>query len=751
MPTQRGDSGSSSLHGADHAEQHLTATATAMRSVLEGAEPVATSNALTTSAVGALFQRRLKTSAEGHEQQDPSQTESPSLHHPVTEAASRTGISGSTTTSSLASPKAVAAARPIHLPPLIEMLVGAVDSDATLHDLQDDVHKLRQNLTRPAKVDEQRAWQASIDSAIEGGDATTKAAAAAAATFRSSLQSRSHTLLARPSRMRAVNEEWGAALRWIAGWSSEELTADADAVAAAKAKKADALKRRGRIQSRKASRSGQSAAKWDLVERLTAEEASELLLLIDVCVDRCADIMTEDSAWGGPKDRTPVASKNIGNAVTDMRSSRRGSLLLTFMSSVLPGECSSQALVTGVVGLLFSSALAFLLHPGYGFTLLWKEKKEPASAWGGNDKEHDERIATPSRKSGGKKGKRRTRRQPKSSPVDESARQDQDKTATPSDREEALGAQTVQLSKSSSQTSLSDDDDAILVGLIRNANRSDTSTSSDASVRATRHNSTGTGTHTHLAAPQCDMSGQGPKPTRQQTAKNRTTKWRQRKFPIPTETQRNASHQQLREFQRIQLAKHFQMKEEAKHAAERAAAVRKKTSIGVSYSSVASSSSSPPLSPPRLTPQASVVGKKHKEPRSEVKDVETDNAFSSYATSPRSNIATPCRDLVSDNPLDDVACEILISSLSGMLDEEDNEYRHGKKDAHASTSGTGNAGVSPPPGFAYASSSSNFTTHPTGTGDYRDSPQSSSSPTVGALNIARVASTWSSGSQSDIW
>jgi hypothetical protein len=247
------------------------------------------------------------------------------------------------------------------------------------------------------------------------------------------------------------------------------------------------------------------------------------------------------------------------------------------------------------------------------------------------------------------------------------------------------------------------------------------------------------------------MSGQGPKPTRQQSAKNRTTKWRQRKFPIPTEAQRNASHQQLREFQRIQLAKHFQMKQEAKLAAERAAAVRKKTSIGVSYSSVASSSFSPPLSPPRLTPQASVVGQKHREPSIEGKDAETDNAFSSYATSPRSNIATPCRDLVPDNPLDDVAGELLISSLSGMLDEEDDEYRHGKDDAYVSITGTGNAGVSPPPGFAYASGSSNFTTHPTGTGDYRESSQNSSSPTVGALNIARVASTWSSGSHSDIW
>ena len=267
MPTQRGDS-SSSLHGADHAEQHLTAAATAMRSVLESDEPVASSDALATSAVGALFQRRLETS-EGHEQQDPSQTEWPSLHHHVTEAASRTGISSNTTStsSSLASPKAIVAARPNHLPPLIEMLVGAVDSDATLHDLQDEVHQSRRNLIRPAKVDEQRAWQASIDSAIEGGDATTKAAAAAAAAFWSSLQSRSNTLLGRSSRMRAVNEEWGAALRWIAGWSSEELAADADAVAAAKAKKADALKRRGRIQSRKASRSGQSAAKWDLVEK----------------------------------------------------------------------------------------------------------------------------------------------------------------------------------------------------------------------------------------------------------------------------------------------------------------------------------------------------------------------------------------------------------------------------------------------------------------------------------------------------
>ena len=551
--------------------------------------------------------------------------------------------------------------------------------------------------------------------------------------------------------MRAVNEEWGAALRWIAGWSSEELTADADAVAAAKAKKADALKRRGRIQSRKASRSGQSATKWDLVEKLSAEEASELLLLIDVCVDRCADIMTEDSAWGGPKGRKSVASTNTGNAVTDMRGNRRGSLLLTFMSSVLPGEFSSPALVTGVVGLLFSSALAFLLHPGYDFTLLWKEKKETGSAWRGNDKEHDERTVTPSRKS--KKGKRRTRRQPKSSPLGESARQDQDKTATPSDREEAPGSQTVQLSKSSSQTSLSDDDDAILVGLIRNANRSDTSTSSDTSVRATRRNSTGAGTNEHLTAPQCDMSGQGPKPTRQQSAKNRATKWRQRKFQIPTEAQRNASHQQLREFQRIQLTKHFQMKQEAKLAAERAAAVRKKTSIGVSYSSVASSSSSPPLSPPRLTPQTSVIGQKHREPSTEGKDAETDNAFSSYATSPRSNIATPCRDLVPDNQLDDVAGELLISSLSGMLDEEDDEYEnhHGKEDAYVSMTGTGNAGVSPPPGFAYASSSSNFTTHPTGTGDCRESPQNSSSPTVGALNIARVASTWSSGSQPDIW
>ena len=199
--------------------------------------------------------------------------------------------------------------------------------DATPNDTKqdDDNGRPRQNLIRRPKDEKHSSRKSSLDSIIRGKDATAKAAAAAAATFWSSLQSRSRALVGRPNRMKNVNEEWDAALRWIAGWGKDELNADSAAVSTAKAKKADAFKRRSRIQSRKASKLGQSATKWDLVERLTAEEASELLLLIEMCVDKCVEMMAEDSEWSDkPKGRGSSIPSASSSTVTDRNGSGSG-------------------------------------------------------------------------------------------------------------------------------------------------------------------------------------------------------------------------------------------------------------------------------------------------------------------------------------------------------------------------------------------------------------------------------------------
>jgi len=546
--------------------------------------------------------------------------------------------------------------------------------------------------------------------------------------------------------MKNVNQEWDAALRWIAGWGKDELNADAAAAAASKTKKANAFKRRGRIQSRKASRSGQSATKWDMVE-----EASELLLLIDMCVDRCGDIMAEDTARGNKtKRRRPTISGDSSSVVTSTHGSRSARV---FMPSVLPGEYSLGAFVAGILGLFLSSILIYLLHFGYDWALLWRQKKDPNPALVSIDKEHGDRV-TFIGKSGGKKGRRKKKKSSPSSHADGPTRQIQEQKSASNDREEVPRAKTVQLSKSPSQTSLSDDDDANWVGLIRTT-KSSTPTSSDSLVRAptstrvAQHNSTSANPNKHSAASECNLSGQHHlTPRRQKKRKNRNNRSRQKEFPVPTEAQRQAAHKQLQEFQSIQRAKLIHMRKEAKLAAERAASVRKKASAGLSYSSVAGSSS-PPLSPPRPMPQALVVGQKDRKSKKETKDAVTvtENAFSSTATSPGSNIATPCRDFVQDHPLDDVAGELLLTSISGMLDEADDEYE-GEYVATFSID-AGKSGVSPPPGFR---SHNNATTFSANAEEHHESPRDSDSPALGTRDVVRSASsTWSSqGHQSGV-
>ena len=182
------------------------------------------------------------------------------------------------------------------------------------------------------------------------------------------------------------------------------------------------------------------------------------------------------------------------------------------------------------------------------------------------------------------------------------------------------------------------------------------------------------------------------------------------------------------------------MKKDAKLAAERAASVQKKTSVGVSYSSVASSSSSP-TSPLRPAPETFVANRKNQMPQKDAKDAETENAFSSHATSPRSNIATPCQDLVQDHPLDDVAGELLLSSLSGVLDGEDDQYHEGSWCAF-STTGNGETAVSPPPGFH-----SNTTATPANAEDHIESPGNVGGSSLNAHTVVRSTSaTWSSQS-----
>ena len=742
-PIQRGGSSSRiDFHGDEHDEQHRATAAAAMRSVLEDDSSSASvsSEALTTSAVDVLYHRRHEVS-EGY---DPSpQSESPRR---LAEAAPRTDVdtSPSSSSSSSAMPSSSRAARPLYLPPLIETLVGAVDMDATQNDTKqdDDNGPPRQNLIRRPRDEKHSPRKSSLDSIIKGGDTTTKAvAAAAAATFWSSLQSRGRALVGRPSRMKNVNEEWDTALRWIAGWGKDELNADSAAVSTAKAKKADAFKRRSRIQSRKASKLGQSATKWDLVERLTAEEASELLILIEMCVDKCVE-MTEDSEWNDqPKGRESSTPSASNSAVTDRNGSRSGqadvgSLPLSLFQLTLP-----HPFAVGILGLLLSATLAYFLHMGYDWTLPWQQKKEPSSEWISSKMEHDDRVAMPSSKSGGKKGKRRKRQAKPSVSSPET-----EKKPASSEREELSKTHTTQMSKSPSQKSLSDDDDANLVGLVRNTKRSSKSTSDNTPprvpVRTKIRGSTDNVSNKHLGGPQCEPTS--PQGSRRLKGKYRNSKSHQTKFPVPTEAQRQASHQQLREFQKMQLARLVQMKKDAKLAAERAASVRKKASVGVSYSSVASNSSSP-TSPPRPAPETLAANMKGRNAKKDAKDAETETAFSSYATSPRSNIATPCQDLVQDHPLDDTAGELLLSSLSDVLDEDDQYQKRS----------FGESAVSPPPGFL-----SNATAAPANTEDHIQSLGNVDGSSLDARTIVRsTPATWSSqsyqsglaGSHSGIW
>ena len=158
--------------------------------------------------------------------------------------------------------------RPLQLPPLIEKLVGTVDTNVRLNS----PHLSTRKRVRPDKDEWNTAKQTDIAGqpkentnrvkATSGSVARVAAAAAAAVLSESEQKGR------RKLSMKSYNDEWEEALRWIASWEqSDEGQTGHSQIKYTQNKREKRKQKRDKVES----------------------QNSEILQILDKCIDSCID------------------------------------------------------------------------------------------------------------------------------------------------------------------------------------------------------------------------------------------------------------------------------------------------------------------------------------------------------------------------------------------------------------------------------------------------------------------------------
>jgi len=551
-----------------------------------------------------------------------------------------------------------------------------------------------------------------LPAAVKNGDeqAVAMAAAAAAATFWSSRSA--HRIVGR-HRMKTINDEWDASLRWIAGWGEEQLNANSDTTAAPTSSSSSSSERRrdDREPTKRGRRRNRGAKpkevnKWGL-DGLSHEEETELLLLIDICVEECIGMTggVDDRKTANPEDskRSPDTTRTTPPARSDSKLGVGGNMLLTLISALtgkvasdrlIPSNQEHRIVVAGVVRLIFSSVIIFCLRSTFRWFVsssFWgvsRRKNPHGDRWIDEDKVRGIRKGGGGKKKagGGKKG--RQQRKFKSSSSNGSGHlspRASDQIETVHDEEASKDAG--HLMKSTSQNSLTDEDDDAILELVRTTKTRPSKAKIVEAPISSSNSLVSSPNDTPVQSPT-----RPPQPRRNKRAETRTQKQyrptpntkstprrgykagrntnrkdgtTQLKHPVPTEEQRLGAFQQLREFQRVQIAKLVNKKKEAALAAERANAINTKATASVSYSAIAAGS--PPLSPTLSPRRAQEADPK---PLAVLEALRLDSRETRAPPGLEPVTAGHTPDLTARSPLESVAGELL---LSGMLEDEEDE------------------------------------------------------------------------------
>jgi len=160
---------------------------------------------------------------------------------------------------------------PIQLPPLIETLIGTVDDQNTYTELYGRRRRKGTNKIIRKEGPKKSKTSATSSQRRRGDRSASDTVQIAAAAAAAAVWSDSARIWGR-HRMRALNEEWDSALRWIAGWGQQHETGNHAAG--------------NSFQQTQRGRGKNGASSYTIERDGTAEDFS---LLFDTCVDECLE------------------------------------------------------------------------------------------------------------------------------------------------------------------------------------------------------------------------------------------------------------------------------------------------------------------------------------------------------------------------------------------------------------------------------------------------------------------------------
>ncbi len=296
--------------------------------------------------------------------------------------------------------------RPRRLPPLIDALVGTLDSDyEAIHSKHGHGWRGQRKLVRRMDMDDREKLGEITKKGLRdmslGEDPVAMVAVAAAAALWSEHNDRGGS----PLRMKVVNDEWEEALRWISSWGDQNVQSSIESTA--HQERITDIETENEGVQRKPRRKYNPNDRQSRMNRFKAENEIDFERFYDVCIDRCLGDDGVNRSRGHKTGETFDITTNTLNV--ESTSSGVNQLFSTLMSSIkvvgsknsIFKERTHVKTVWGLFGIMLSTVGVWLRN------LI--DRRKQSSCYHSLLKEEDARMAgtntsgTKHRNSGGKK------------------------------------------------------------------------------------------------------------------------------------------------------------------------------------------------------------------------------------------------------------------------------------------------------------------------------------------------------------
>ena len=297
--------------------------------------------------------------------------------------------------------------RPLRLPPLIQKLVGTVDTTTTTgmnsphlssrKRVRPNIYKKQQqqpNETMQRRVSNQRNENTSRSSGTVDSVAKVAAAAAAAVLSEPERRGSSNGKLS----MKAHNEQWEEALMWIASWGQKDKNEAGQTASQSKTQKRERKKRK------------QDSSK---------NRDNEVLEFLDKCIDSC--ISKEGSFSLPEKGEGKSVTYNIPDTnaplpILHLRDTIESIHLTTIrkiksFNNVLFSFRSNQQIIRGIFGMVLCTAAVLFIRNASDWRKLHRYTKSLRSLLEEESDETGVKNDRPGKNPRGKKAKRKKREQ----------------------------------------------------------------------------------------------------------------------------------------------------------------------------------------------------------------------------------------------------------------------------------------------------------------------------------------------------